>query len=214
MEDLLAVHVMLVSEASDVPPVTVAPAEPLIVVGAHGAANENTALKTFVGYKGEEPEQVLRGITPDTQLGPVLGPRLLVLLDLAEFTNEPWRQMGTLLRLVHQHTPRRPISIDVSNHALGGDLVAHMLRAAGALKERGAIVSVCGWEDKPMVMPIDQMPVLPHRAELEAFTGDTAARVPGDALDGLAYNRSGDGYVLAPVGAMLQTILAAPATAV
>ncbi|WP_160051280.1 hypothetical protein [Nocardiopsis sp. FR26] len=196
---------MLVNEKSGVPMVAVAPAEPLIVVGVNGAADKDTAMETFLAHKGEEPEQVLHEITPDTHLGPTIDLRSLVLLDLAEFTNGPWRQMGALLRLLHDHTPRWPITINVPND--GGSLDAHVLHAAGALQELRPMVSVWAWQDGPVNMPINQMPVLPHRAELDAFQDDTAEQVPDTALKGFAYTQEGDRFVLTPAGAMLRSIL-------
>ncbi|MFY7068943.1 hypothetical protein ACOQFV_24060 [Nocardiopsis changdeensis] len=194
--------------SAPVPLLPMSPEEPLVAIGE----DLDHLIESVGALTGEDPVQVLTGITPTTRLAMPAA----VVLDLVGAGHDAfaWGQLGLLLRLICDQDP------DMVRFDVGTDprnlLSVLLLPAARALHELGVPVELWAFEGHqgPVRIPLLTgtawaPPLLPHLAELAAFDHQgRAARVPGQELDGYAYQAPADGgYVLTPTGALLRGLL-------
>lgn len=202
----MVAHVVFAPASQPVPIAPIRPGELLVAV----SDQVDHLIESVGALTGEDPVQVLTGITPATELVLPAG----VVLDLAGYDPFAWGQLGILLRLVCAQNPDL-VRIDVGTDS-GGLLSALLLSAARAVHEHGLAVELWAFEDHrgPVQVPLLTgtalaPPLLPHLAELEAFDHQGRAdTVPARELDGYAYQAPADGgFVLTPTGALLRGLL-------
>ncbi|GAA1468249.1 hypothetical protein NE857_22380 [Nocardiopsis exhalans] len=207
---MLVTHVVLALDTAPLPWAPVGPEDDLVVIGnASGRVSE-----TVVALTGQEPAQLLSGITPHSQVRPPVG----VLLEGVASPHAHafvWEQVGVLLRLL---ADRSPEWIRLESGYDPDDFFVSMLRiATEALYEQGTTAQLWGVVPHSGPGRVDMtgiaqsMSYLPHIEELRSFDplGWVESEPPATMLRTFAYQPDPDGvgYRLTSRGALLRGLL-------